>query len=847
MERTKGTAAARRRGLQLCVGAAVASLLAASQAGAATFTYTPTNATTDQWASGTNWSAVPASAADTTLVFVGTNSTVIAAATANTNTNNIAGQFDLNVLTLQGTGPGSGTAPVITLASGGTSSGLRFVLNGATTPVLNLNAANGTISLTYNVTQAIELAANTTAQGSGSGGFALSGVVSGTGTLTKTGSSALILANAANTYSNGTTITAGAVRVGASSTGAVGSVTQGPLGTGTITLNGGALTTRDTTGRTINNAVTVAANSSLGSTSTTVNGSLTFGAPLTLTGSRTLTVNSTVTLNGGITESVANAAFTKAGAGGLIVGGTSGYTGATNLTAGTTRFTALSAIGGGTAQNITISADAAMSLSFAPNQSLINRIVPSSGGAIGFASDFSSLDFSGVPTVFLGAASGSTLAPAGPLPVGSGNTYRLGGGGGTLNLTTANLLTGANGLSVGNATGGVVVLDAANNYSGPTVVNSPAILRVNANAALGTSSGLTVGNGARVELNNGITVSGITATINGLGGNNLGAIQAAGATATWDGPVILGSTDARLGTATTAGVLNVNGVIDDGPNSFNLNIRNADGSTGIGSTILRGANTYGGSTGAVVGTLKIDGGNNRLPVGTTLIIGLNNNTIASFDLNGWNQEVAGLQRSGDVANNTVTNTAANTASTFTVANSTANTFAGSLVDTSGVNGASLALAKTNIGTLTLSRANTYSGGTSVQAGVLAGTVDGVLGSGDVTVFSGATLQLSGGTTNNYIGNSADLILAPGTPSVALNFSGTDTIGMLSLDGGVTWLPEGVYGSSSSTAPLANQLPVFSGTGTVTVTATIIPEPASTAMGAMAALGLLSRRRTRRRA
>lgn len=847
MERKRSTAATARRGLQSCVGAVVASLLLSTHAGAATFTYTPSSSTTHQWSAGTNWSATPVSAADTTLVFVATNSTVIAAATANTNTNDITGQFDLNILTLQGTGPASGTAPVITLAAGGSSSGLRLVANGVTNPVLNLNAANGTVALTYNVTQQIELSANTTAQGSGSAGFVLSGVVSGAGTLTKTGSSALVLTNAGNTFTSGTTISGGSIRVGASSTGAVGSVTQGPLGTGTITLNGGALTARDATGRTLNNAVTVTANSTLGSTSTTVNGSLTFGAPLTLTGSRTLTINSGVTLNGGIAESAAGAAFTKAGGSGLVVSGTSTYTGATNLNAGVTRFTALTAIGGGTAQNITIANDAAMSLSFTPTQTLINRIVGGSAGAIGFPADFSSLDFSGLPTVFVGAASGSTVTPAGPLPVGSGSTYRLGGAGGTLNLTTANLLTGANGLSVGNATGGVVVLDAANDYTGPTTVNASGILRVNTAAGLGSTSGVTIGNGGRIELGNGVTVSGITATLNGSGGNNLGAIQAAGATATWNGPITLGSTDARLGIATTSGVLNINGVIDDGPNSFNLNIRNADASTGNGSTVLRGANTYGGSTGAVVGTLKIDGGDNRLPVGTTLIIGLNNNTIASFDLNGWNQEVAGLQRSGDVANNTVTNTAANTASTFTVANSATNTFAGSLVDTFGTNGAKLALAKTNIGTLTLSRANTYSGGTSVQAGVLAGTIDGVLGTGDVTVFSGATLQLSGGTSNNYINDLADLILASGTPTVALNFTGTDTIGMLSVDGGLTWLPEGVYGSSTSTAPLGNQLSVFTGTGTVTVTATMIPEPATAAAGAVTALGLLARRRSRRRA
>ena len=54
------------------------------------------------------------------------------------------------------------------------------------------------------------------------------------------------------------------------------------------------------------------------------------------------------------------------------------------------------------------------------------------------------------------------------------------------------------------------------------------------------------------------------------------------------------------------------------------------------------------------------------------------------------------------------------------------------------------LRKIGAGMLTLSSANSYAGGTSVDAGTLATDVTGALGSGAASVASGATLQLGGG-------------------------------------------------------------------------------------------------------
>jgi autotransporter-associated beta strand protein len=97
-------------------------------------------------------------------------------------------------------------------------------------------------------------------------------------------------------------------------------------------------------------------------------------------------------------------------------------------------------------------------------------------------------------------------------------------------------------------------------------------------------------------------------------------------------------------------------------------------------------------------------------------------------VNGHDQTVNGLTGSG-----TIDNTAAATSNTLTVgANNQTSTFAGVIQNTGGT----LALVKTGTGTVTLSNASTYSGGTSVVAGKL--VVSGSL-QGSVDVASGATL------------------------------------------------------------------------------------------------------------
>ena len=104
----------------------------------------------------------------------------------------------------------------------------------------------------------------------------------------------------------------------------------------------------------------------------------------------------------------------------------------------------------------------------------------------------------------------------------------------------------------------------------------------------------------------------------------------------------------------------------------------------------------------------------------------------------------------------------------------------------------------------------------MNAGTLTVTADGGLGAGSVSVANGAMLTLTNGVTNGYIATTANLVLGA-TATNNLNFTGTNTVNGLSLDGGATYVAVGTYGSSGS--PAVNQDNThFTGTGVINVTA-----------------------------
>jgi autotransporter-associated beta strand protein len=459
---------------------------------------------------------------------------------------------------------------------------------------------------------------------------------------------------------------------------------------------------------------------------------------------------------------------------------------------------------------------------------------------------------------------------------------------------------------------GIMILSGANTYSGGTIVNAGSLRLQNAAALGGTTAGTQVnGSGtgavgnARLDLEGGITVTGESVTINGVG-NFIGALSSTSGSNVWAGSVTIGSAGTRIG-AFTGTSLEVSGVIDSGVATTGLIIRTTDLT---GSVILSGANTYLGDTQILVGKLQLAGGDNRLPVGTNLVFGsAGANPDSEFDLNGRSQQVAGMSLSGNaVASKNSVNNSSATLSTLTV-----NTAAASPSSFNGVLKGNLALVKTGADLLTLGGTNSHTGDTTVTNGILringihtdGGTytvevggklqgtgsitsainVSGVLSPGaSVQTFASGTLsQLNGSTFEAELDSSvptssgADLQIVSGdlslTGTVALtlgdlaampsefalgttfsliNYSGLWNNGLFTFDGNE--IADGGeftaglnkwqldYNASEGGLNFDNE---YLGTtdSFVNITAVVIPEPSSTLLGAIGALLLLRRRRS----
>ncbi|TCO94709.1 autotransporter-associated beta strand protein [Chthoniobacter flavus] len=234
------------------------------------------------WSNGANWASAvaPASSRGNTIEFF-TGSTLAANVTATNDT----GSFAMNVFTLNGTASAVADATIA-------GSGLTLTNNGSANAVINLNAPTGS-GLSYDINTPLTLAVATTAQGSGSAAFRFNGDTSGAGSLTKAGSSTLILAGT-NTYAGGTTISNGTLQIGNGGS-------TGTLAAGTVTNNA---TLRFYRGDTVLNVSNVIGGTGSVQVGITSGGSTT--SIVTLSGANTFTGNVTGN-SGGIRISNASA------------------------------------------------------------------------------------------------------------------------------------------------------------------------------------------------------------------------------------------------------------------------------------------------------------------------------------------------------------------------------------------------------------------------------------------------------------------------------------------------------------------------------------------------------------
>ncbi len=770
--------------------------------------------------------------------------------------NTYTGTTTINAGTLTAAG-GSAIADTsqVTLANAATA---RLNLASSET-IGNLSgggAAGGNVALGANTLTVNEAGATT-----------YSGVISGTGGLTKAGAGTLTLGGI-NTYTGATSINAGTLALNA---------------TGTISASSG---------------VANAGNFSIAAAKTI--DSMT-GAGTTALGANTLTIgdasNTSSTYTGVISGT---GGLVKAGAGTLTLGGANTYSGTTMINAGTLKYGANNAISSG-------------------------AVVVNDGGTYDL-NNFS--DTIGALTVNSGATGGSVTTGTGALTLG-GNVTSSGGaanatisgnlalGGATRTFTTTNA---ADGLTVSAAVSGAVgltkagagtlTLSGTNTYSGTTTINAGTLTAAGGSAIADTSQ-VTLANAATARLNlassetiGNLSGGGTTGGNVVLGANTL-TVNEAGAT-TYSGVVsgTGGLTKTGAGTLTLSGASTYTGATNINAGTLALGAANriadtsavtvAAGATfnlanfaetvgslagagnvalgsatltaggdnisttfsgvasgtggltkaGTGTLTLSGANTYTGTTTINAGTLVV-ANNTALGTvagGTTVANGATLALQGGITVGAEALNISGTGVGGDGAlrnlggNNTLGGTVTLAANaeiqsdadtlTLSAANSVTGATRNLSVDGTGnttINGTvtttSGTLTKNGTGTLTLSGNNTYTGATAVNAGTLAVTANNALGTTvtGTTVASGATLDFRNvayATTEAVTLNGGALATSTGTSS----FAGSVTLGANSnVDVGGTQLtlPGVIGGAGFGITKLGNGTLVLSGNNTYT--------------------------------
>ncbi|QQE12264.1 autotransporter-associated beta strand repeat-containing protein [Planctomycetota bacterium] len=568
--------------------------------------------------------------------------------------------------------------------------------------------------------------------------------------LFKEGAGTLTL-NGANTYTGGTTLSAGGLTVG----------NDDALGTGSLTVDG-------------------VSELSAGASSVTLGNAVTLNDDLTISGANDLT------LDGVISDGASIGSLTKTGSGTLTLSGANTYSGGTTIDGGTVSVEHYdSAFSTGA---LTFTNDATLTFTAIKNINndidLGNHQMTITGDRIGVTRLYGTIS----------GTDGSILIEDRYVELRGDNTFS---GGVTLNAGAA-LLNHSNGLGLGTLT---VAKNTASVTSHSLFQNSFIMTIDNAivlNDILEiityfdlTFDGVISGDGSLVRTGGGSTTSitlngdnslysGVTELLNGgiiVGHNNAlgtGALEVGASNSSQSLFLKAGVSSVTLGNAV---ILNDDLTISGDNNLTLTDVISGTGALikeGNGALTLTGTNTYSGGTTISAGTLQIgDGGTTGSILGDVL----NNGTLAfnrSDDLiyTGVISESSGSSGSFVKAGDgTLTLTGTNTYSGLTtIMGGTLQIGDGGTtgsIQSSILNNATLAfnrsddltysnlilgigsLVKEGSGTLTLSGTNTYSGGTNINAGtVVVSGGNAISDSGTVTLadVSGATLQLNADET-----------------------------------------------------------------------------------------------------
>jgi autotransporter-associated beta strand protein len=296
-------------------------------------------------------------------------------------------------------------------------------------------------------------------------------------------------------------------------------------------------------------------------------------------------------------------------------------------------------------------------------------------------------------------------------------------------LTLSNVVSGAGALTASG--GGTLVLSANNSFNGGFTLNGP-VVNLNANQALGTKP-VTVSGAGRFVIGDGLTIpNAFTAsTISPATGFGLLMVNdnTNGTVTTVSGPLEFDVSPANGGNfvgPNTSGYLNITGPVTNTATGV-ISSRN-------GFVRFSGGGNY-TTFDLNQGTVSL-GANNGLCSNSTLAVSVSANS--TFDLNGFNQALAGLS-DGATFQELVTNGAASL-STLTLNLSGNSAY-------SGVIAGNLALVENGSANLLLAGTNAYTGNTTVNGGTLELAQPSLAARSTVTVASGALLQLDFTATN----------------------------------------------------------------------------------------------------
>ncbi|WP_296347944.1 autotransporter-associated beta strand repeat-containing protein [Reyranella sp.] len=646
-----------------------------------------------------------------------------------------------------------------------------------------LRLAGGTVQATasFTSTRPFELTSGTGTFDTNGNDLTLSGVVSGSGALAKAGTGTLILAGA-NTYTGGTNVLAGILQLGAGGSLLAGSVLN-ILG-GTFDLNGANQTVGALSG--LNGAITLGSGTLTvdQTTDTAVGAAISGSGSLVKTGSGTLTLIGTNSYTGGTTVSAGTLAgstdglqgdilndaavvfdqttdgtyagimsgsgtLTKTGSGNVTLSGANTYGGGTTVSAGTLTGTSTS-LQGAIVNNSLVTFDQSFDGTYAGVMSGTGLLTKVGTGNLTLSG---ANTYNGGTTVAAGTLTGTMTSLQGAIlnnaavvfdqafdgtyagaMSGSGSLTKSGGG--NLTLSGTNTYSGGTTISDGTLTGTTTSLQG-------NIANSGALFFDQATA--GTYAGILSGSGNLIVANGDVTFSGVntysgTTTVQSGATLRLGTGGSLGATRLLDvnatGTFDLAGRTQTVGGLTGAGsvLLGTGGAltVDQATNQTFAGVISGDGSlikSGGGTLVLTGANTYTGGTVVNAGVLQM-GATNTMPLFRPLTV-----NGGTFDLNGYNQMVGTLSGSGGTID-------LGTA-TLTLIQRGEAVYNGAIVGTGALD------VQGQGSQLTLTGANTYSGGTTLDSVWFIGTTDSL--QGNIAASASALVIFDQGTSGTYAG------------------------------------------------------------------------------------------------